>query len=280
MRSVTKGCILVNIVAVIVLLVGCDSNPAVPTPPPTELSNADLLNQAIANMKALKSYHVEYSYSGGIFGEAISEDVDVANQRISLQTHESSMGGSHYDGEMINIAGKWYGRNDEKGEAVYYTGGDCDGLNVYVPLLGDSYGFADFWDKFSPVMLDKAASTIKDGSPPFGQADGVPTRHLTISAVELPPPFVYVTDTASLADIKVDLWVSSDATPTVREINYTFPQDPNSVYGIGHDTLSWSKFNQPLGIAPPTPVATCPPFVTEPPGTPYIIPTEVPTPTG
>jgi len=271
---------LVNIAVAALLLGGCDSGSAVPTPPPVKMSNAELLKQAVANMKALRSYHVEYSGGGGIFGEAISEDVDVTNQRISLKTHESSLGGSHYDGEMISIAGKWYGRNDENGEAAYYTGGDCDGLNVYVPLPGDSYGFAEFWSKFSPDMLDKVASMIKDGSPPSGQTDGVPTRHLTISAVELPPPFVYVTDTARLADIKVDLWVSSDVTPTVRKINYTYPQGPNSVYAAGHDTLAWSKFNQPLDIAPPTPVVTCPPFVTEPPSTPYIIPTEVPTPIG
>ncbi len=277
MRSMIKGCILVNIAAVIMLLIGCDRDAVAPTPPPAQLSDAELLKQAVANMKALKSYHVEYA---SIFGGATSEDVDAANQRISLKTYQSSMGSAHYVGELISIAGKWYGRNDEMNAAAYYTGGDCDGLAVYVPLPGDSYGYADFWDKVDPDMWDKVAAKVKDGFPLFEQLDGVSTRHLIFTAAEIPPPFTIVTDTAVLAPIKVDLWVSYVTTPTVRELNYTYPVGPNSVDSGGQDTIIWSKFNQPLDIQPPTPIVTCPPFVTEPPSTPFPFPTEVPTPQG
>ncbi len=92
MRRVKDGFIMVNVVAIIVMLVGCDSSPAVPTPP-ADMSNADLLKQAVANMRALKSYHIEEQSSEGISDDAISGDVDLANSKSSFRDEYRSESG-------------------------------------------------------------------------------------------------------------------------------------------------------------------------------------------
>ncbi len=265
MRNLAKGCIMVNVGALLLLLVGCDSEA-------DHIARASLLKRAIANMQVLKSYHIDEQINMGIAHDLISGDVDQVHSRSSITDEHISEGGVDDIYHSIQIGKRIYSDSGCGQLSVSDTPGDASNVA--------NMSRASFWNTFTPELLDRISGSIGDGAPPTEQIDGIPTRHLTLSGLELPPPSIYVTDTRSLAAIKVDLWISSETTPTVRELNYTYPPDPKSVYPTSHDTLKWSKFNQPLNIQPPAQVAVCPTFQPTPSGPPYVAPTPVPTPTG
>jgi LppX_LprAFG lipoprotein len=195
----------------------------------TSMSNADLLKAAAANMKAAKSYHLDIS--GTAAGQAISMngDIDVAGNKSSLAMSAA--------GQNISVV-----------TIISDTYLSIDGGKTFTKSSDNSVtsGFTKMWDSFNPADIDKSASALKDASPPNDTIDGANTKHITANAQDISS----LSSTAGSAMTgTVDIWVSTDANPTVRQMKLNGTSSGQSI----DFTAKWSNFNSvPAITAPPT----------------------------
>lgn len=231
MGNLKRGLLMLALLAVLGLA-ACDSGSSTPTPTNGPSNpNAELVKQAGTNMKALKSYHVEAMGSMGSGDLKISGDFDIAanNSRISMT-------GAGMDAEMVQIGSDTYTSGD--GGKTYTKSAAADASPA---------AFIRVWDSFNPTSIDKNAANFKDGTPLTATIDGVTTRHITASSQDLNLSGNAQIPTAP--DSTLDLWISTEATPTVRQMKLNGGSGPQAV----NLTFTWSHLNENLDIkAPPT----------------------------
>lgn len=195
-------------------------------------SNADLLKEAAANMKAAKSY-------------TLNADIDQAGQAVKL------------DG-MLDIAGNNTKMNIEAsgqkialitiGSDVYLsTDGGTTYMNAGASGSSITEGFAGFtkmWDTFQPDQVDKAKDALKDGSPATEKIDGVDCKHITADASQLSVLGGATGGTATTGTL--ELWISTDKA-YIRQMKIDGKSGDQPIKG----TLKWSKFDEKFDIKAP-----------------------------
>jgi hypothetical protein len=193
-------------------------------------SNADLLKEAVLNMKAAKTYHLNADIQQA--GEAVKldGDIDITNKNMKLDVDSA--------GTKVSVI--------QVGDKVYLS---LDGGANYTETdQGPSItsGFASFtnmWDSFNPEDVDKAKDALKDGTPATETLDGVMTKHITADAKDLS---VLGSGTSDMAGT-VDFWLGPDAKPFIRKMNIDGTSGGQPIKG----TLTWSKIDEAMEIKAP-----------------------------
>lgn len=216
---------LSTLACVMLFLVACSQpEEEKDTGPNANLSNEDLLKTAVANMKSMKSYHFEFKGglpSDGIKmgpNQSISGDLQFNGKgsRVKFSDASPATVGPNPDSVILNtgnvdmliVEGGWpyYTYDGGKTWAHY----DVDTPETYLMAM-----FGSMWNPKEGAnglasgeqMLQDA--TLKDGNPRTEQVDGIKTRHIVAETM---------TDYATAT---VDLWVSIDITPTIRQMRLT-----------------------------------------------------------
>jgi len=195
-------------------------------------SNADLLKEAAANMKAAKSYTLNADINQAGQAVKLNGDLDIANKNSKLDIEAS--------GQKISVV--------TVGNDVYLsTDGGTTFMNAGAQgssITSGFAGFTDMWNTFQPDQVDKVKDSLKDGSPATEKINGVDTKHITANAKDLSAMGTSAGGTAT--DGTVDLWISTDK-PYIRQMKLNGTQDGQAVTG----TLMWDKFDQPFDIKAP-----------------------------
>lgn len=189
-------------------------------------SSGDLFKQAANNMKAAKSFYVEANGTQGGTDINLKGDVNVAEQESKItvtssgQTADLIISGNH--AYVSTDGGQSYAESDSASAAVSF------GL------------FTGLWKDLKPGEVEQSKDGFKDGSPATEQIDGTATRHLTGSGKSLTTLGGF-----GSGDYTLDVWITTEANPTVRQMKIAGTD--------GNLTVKWSKINQPIEIAVPTP---------------------------
>jgi hypothetical protein len=229
--------LLLTLLLLILLLAACDSS----APPAPSLSSPELLKQALANMKAMQSYHIDERGSVAGVQVTLSGDFDVANQRYSTSETYTSAGSSQQVYDVIIIGNDRYTR-DRTGASNALFSKDTSGTSdlAIASLSG-------MWAKPKPADIDKAGAALRAGNPYTEQIDGVDTRHLVLPSNAIPGlSFIANADPSASS---IDLWLSTDATPTVRQMRLR--GNLQAAAGSFDLTLKWGKFNTTFNIQAP-----------------------------
>src|SRR5947209_2468752 len=113
-------------------------------------SNADLLKEAAANMKAAKSYTLTADVNQAGQAVTINGQFDVANKNSKMDVDSSGQKVS-----VITVGNDVYLSVDG---GTTYTNAGAQGASI-------TSGFATFtsmWDTFQPDQVDKAKDALKD----------------------------------------------------------------------------------------------------------------------
>lgn len=195
-------------------------------------SNADLLKEGAANMKTAKSYHLDADITQGDTAVKMNGDIDTANKNSML-----AMSAAGQNVNMIAVGADNYmsidgGKTYSKGDASAASG---------------MSSFTGMWDSFKPEDVDKAKNSLKDGSPATETIGGVATKHITANAKEL-SALGSGGSSSSSTDGTIDLWISTDAKPYIRQMKIDGTSDGKPLKA----TIMWTKFDEKFDIkAPP-----------------------------
>lgn len=194
-------------------------------------SNADLLKQAIANMKDATSYTIDADFNQDGQDVKLSGEVDVAGDNSKLQIDSDGQTTS-----LITIGDDVYLSTDG-GTTFADTG--SRGLSISQGFTG----FMQMWNGFLPDQIDKHKDDLKDGKPATEKINGVDTKHITGSAKTLS---LAANSTSSTTDGTVDFWISTGK-PYVIRMKLDGTAGGQQVQG----TYTWDKFNQKFDIQTP-----------------------------
>lgn len=197
-------------------------------------SNADLLKEAAANMKAAKSYAMTADSASAGQSVKINGMIDIANNSTKLDIDASGQKVS-----VITIGSDVYLSTDG---GTTYTNAGAAGSSV-------TEGFSSFtkmWDTFQADQVDKVKDALKDGSPATEKIDGVDCRHITGNAKDLSALSNLSGNPSASTDGTLELWVSIDK-PYVRQMKIDGTSGGQPVKG----TLTWSKFDEKFDIKAP-----------------------------
>jgi len=198
----------------------------------TTKSNADLMKEAAANMKAAKSYTLNADVTQADQAVKMNGQIDVANKNTKLDMDAMGQKVS-----VITVGDKVFLSMDG---GTTFTDAGAAGSSVT-----EGFGaFTNMWDSFQADQIDKAKDALKDGSPATEKINGVDTKHITVDAKDLPVLGAGGTESGTL-----DLWISTDATPYIRQMKIDGTSGGQPIKG----TFMWDKFNENFDIkAPPT----------------------------
>lgn len=199
-------------------------------------SNADLLKEAAANMKAATSYHLDANVEQD--GQAIKlvGDIDIAKKNLKLDVEASGQKIS-----VVTVDGKSYLSMD--GGTTYTESTDASSITSGLS------GFTGMWDSFKAEDVDKAKDALKDGTPATEKIEGVDSKHITADAKQLSVLNASGTEGSAPTEGTLELWLGPTDKPFIRQMKIDGTQDSKPIKG----TLTWSKINEPMTItAPPT----------------------------
>ena len=271
------------------LLAACDGDSehggeATPSPtveltgPNANLSNAELLKKAVANMRALKSYHFEFK--GGIPDDytmmsqnlRISGDIQLNGKGSRVQIRDAASGiasAPNPDKVILEVGGVDMIILPEERPYESYDGGKMwyrwgvDTPAVYLlALFGPPFG--SVWNPDGHVTIKEETVNrllLKDGTPAVEQIDGPYMRHMVADAKGLEGQESTLLSNLLYGAKTMSFWVSTDATPTVRQmwiegsnvVHKENRQPTDTPYTL---TWKWSHFNEDFGEVKPPPPET------------------------
>jgi hypothetical protein len=259
--------ILASLMFCAVLLVACDSNSSKSdSSPNAKLNNRDLITKAVANMKALKSYHMEVEGTLASMPDfvRISGDVQSNEKGSKIKASDNPTPGNMTltpnaeqatSESVVNVimsGGNWYESYDDEST---WTKPEIDS-----PAFLFIASVALIWDtRFafeSPTNGERMihAAILEEGDAASEQLDRTPVRHIK-ATFDGTRDIGFGGEAALLFGAKsLDIWVSTNETPTVMQMHLD-SADPTS--GAEHSlTWSWSQFNEDLGTIGPPPTAS------------------------
>lgn len=182
--------------------------------------NAELLNSAVANMKAAESYTLIVKSAGGT---AISFNADL---HFPSRSGFITLSSGSQNAEVLIDGDDAYITTD--GGKTYQKGSASD-LNLD--------NFVNLWDKFESSKISAAGDLLKDGSPATEKIEGAETRHITGSSKELGD---VLGSGSSSSTGTVEFWLTTDSKPTVRQMRVA-----GTSSGTTTDvTVNWVKVNE------------------------------------
>jgi hypothetical protein len=238
--------------------------------PNAGLSNDELLKKAIANMKAAKSYHFEFK--GGIPSQSFKMSPNMSiradmqsngkGSRATFSDTSPATVGPNPDSvilntgtvEMLMVDGGWpyYTYDGGKTWAHYSVDTPMTWLmamfgSLWMPqdyLNGEAYG-----EQFVQSL------NLTDGSPRIERIDGITTRQVVADVLkrnEAPD----LTNAALQGAESVSLWVSTEMTPTIRQMKVEGSNRVENIDAPYTLTWNWSHFNEDFGEVKPPPTET------------------------
>jgi hypothetical protein len=196
-------------------------------------SNADLLKQAAANMKAASSYTIAADFDQEGQEIKLAGQVDVAGNSTALEVDAGAQKTS-----LVTIGDDVYVSTD--GGTTFARVG-----NQGTPVAQSFSSFVQMWNNFPPDQIDKHKDDLHDGTPPTEKINGVDTRHIRGNVRDLS---VANNSSDTTTAGTVDFWIST-GTPYVLQMKLDGTTSGQPVQG----TYNWDKFNQKFDIkAPPT----------------------------
>ena len=187
----------------------------------------NLLQQAVGDMKALKSYHMDIATGSAAQSVTMGADVDVANNKLKMDTSAA--------GQNISIVAI--------GSDVYMS---TDGGKTYFQspssgqLTQSLSSFVHMWDKYNASTATTMTNALKEGVPASEQIDGIDTKHFIVDSAAF-------NGAAGNSQGTVELWISTDSSPTIRQLKASSTTAGNTT----NVTVKWSKFNEDLNITAP-----------------------------
>jgi WD40 repeat protein len=221
---------------------GAKNVPLTDNSPNAGLSNDELITLAINNMKALQSYHFEFK--GGMPSAevrmssnlSIVGDVQLHGKGARWTVRDEGggvsggLGGMNFDVGTSGIDGiratygHWYESYDGGKTWMPPSSGDSQ-LSFLLLWLDCRWGslFEEEPSASDPTICESLAREVDyaDGTPRLELIDGAVTRHMVGTYGEGQAG-------ESGAGVKVDLWVSTDITPTLRRLSVA---GSNKLYG-------------------------------------------------
>jgi len=247
-RRIIGGLVMVAILALvgIVGLVSCggQEEQLVENGPNAGLSNDELVRQAISNMAALRSYHVEVQ---GLTTSTISNTPSITltydqSGRATVGNFVYRGAGSSAEKSLLNMdstlhpgaaplrvdmnilvsgegqQGSWYESYDEGKTWEAGFGGWGPSL---IPLgtFGSIQNGEGSPMGYPRILGGLSGLAFKDGSPRLEKIDNTLTRHVK---TEFPKPEASTENPNSLMQLfggsSVELWVTTEVTPTIRRM--------------------------------------------------------------
>ena len=193
-------------------------------------SNADLLKEAVLNMKAAKTYHLNADINQAGQAVKLDGDIDLTNKNMKLDIDSS--------GTKVSVI--------QVGDKVYLSmdgGANYTETDQGASITAGFASFTNMWDSFNPEDVDKAKDALKDGTPATETMDGVVTKHITSDAKQLS---VLGSGSSDMAGT-VDFWLGPDAKPYIRKMAIDATSDGDPVKG----TVIWSKIDEAMDIKAP-----------------------------
>ena len=203
-------------------------------------SNADLLKDAVANMKVAKTYHIEADITSSGQHVTLSGDMDVVGKNLKL-----SMNAAGQAMDVVKVGADTYSSLD--GGKTYTKAGAA--------AVPDLSSFTSMWDSIKPEDVDKAKDGLKDGTPPTEKIGDADTKHITGNGKDLSQ--LMATSDPNAQDSTIDFWITTDAKPTIRQMKFS-GKDAKGSETSG--TFKWSNIDGPMNITAP-PVSLLPPVV-------------------
>ncbi len=191
----------------------------------TASGNAGLLQQATAGMRDLKSYRMEITSEVGGQKSQTTADIDVANKGLKMTSVAAG-----YSTVVIVIGDKSWVSADGGKTYTASPGGAA--------MAQSMAGFTNMWQTTGTSATATTDAGIKEGSPATEQIDGTDTKHLVVDNS------AFGAATAGSAE----MWIATGANPTIRQMKSTV----TTAGQTAKSTIKWSKFNEDLGIKPPT----------------------------
>ena len=221
------------------------------TGPNANLSNTELLRLAETNMRALTSYHMEVK--GGFPGDSLfppgmAMAGDVSSAKGSRYTF--SMGADRVD-YLVTTNGIYLSYDGGKS----WTQPSVDTPQGYLVS-----GFSRIWNSEGTGSITSLA--FDEGSPAVEVIDGVPTRHLVLSAVQPGNPPGGGVPYGNMGAKSFSIWVSAGSNPDVRQMQIKGERAASTDAGTAavatpYDvTWTWSHFNEDFGEVKPPPTET------------------------
>jgi hypothetical protein len=297
------------LVGLALALVACGQMPpAEDNGPNAQLSNDELVAQALTNTGALQSHHVDFVERSQ---DPTLQDSPVLTITGDVQTLSR---GSRFwirikrgtemlpDSEAMTIEmfpciipcgitianGTMYVSSNGGRTWQVVSSQALDPL-IIVPFVYDPFGPPVFGpDKRTLAGSLLQGATLSDGSPRLDTIGGVATRHIVadLARTEANPP-----SGPWYQRVKtIDLWISTESSPTVRQMRTEVTgsrgpvsNDPGAPPGVRYSlTWQWSRLNEDFGTIPApslgTPTPPAPPPGTPTPPAPPPTPTPVPPP--
>lgn len=194
-------------------------------------SNADLLKEAAANMKAAKSYHIVVNGKMGGQEVKMDGDIDITNNKSKLNATAAGQSVS-----MVVIGGDSYISMDGGTTWTKSPGSGASGME----------SFTKMWDSFKPEEIDANKDAIKDGTPRDEKIGSDDTRHMTANMKDLKS---LNASGSSDTEGTMDMWVTTSSKPTVRKLQMVGKSSGQDI----NATIEWSNVDQTVTIeAPPT----------------------------
>lgn len=221
------------------------------TGPNVKLSNTELLRIAEVNMRALTSYHMEVT--GGFPGDTLFPPGmeiagDVSAGKGSMFTFTMGMESVEY---LITANGSY----------LSYDGGKS-----WTQPSGDTpqgyliSGFGSIWRPQGGGSITSLA--FDEGSPAVEVIDGVPTRHLVLSAVQPGNPPGGGVPYGNMGAKSFSIWVSAGSSPYAHQMQLTGERSASTDAGTATVatpftlTWKWGHFNEDFGEVKPPPAKT------------------------
>jgi hypothetical protein len=221
------------------------------TGPNAKLGNTELLRLAEVNMRTLTSYHMELK--GGFPGDSLLPPGTEMAGDVSVDK------GSRYTFIMGTERVEYL--VTATGPYLSYDGGiSWTQYSVDTPEGYLIRGFGTIWKSDGGGSITSLA--FDEGSPAVEVIDGVPTRHMVLSAVQpgYPPgggvPF------GDMGAKTFSMWVSAGSSPFVHQMLVTGEKSDSTAVGTATGTTPytltwrWSRFNEDFGEVKPPPTET------------------------
>lgn len=199
------------------------------TGPNAQLSNAELLKKAAANMQVLKSYHFEFAieyldtqpYNGTPTPESMGAFDVPYTMTVTFQPKDR--------GILLRLRNEWSPGVDAifTPERAYES---TDGGKTWSKPQGDGLGylgaFVEMWRGDGLKQLERDIDDglrVNDGDPPVEQIDGMYARHMVVNTETITDTIKGKENSFVAAyggdDAKtISFWVTTEMSPTILQI--------------------------------------------------------------
>ena len=218
------------------------------TGPNAGLSNIELVNEAVTNMRQLTSYHIEFdglAWYYDVWPAKVRADVQLRGPGDWRMIQDSPIPGSRFTWSVGTPAAIEDRQQPESEEQItgmtvdiiwapdgqFYASEDAG--KTWRQMSGDEVVFMElfhfvypwwieeYWGAYEPDAIPVAGASsalvFNDGVPRLQEIEGTLTRHVVADVTNVPIEYSPWHDPAS----EVHMWLSTDATPKVHKLVVT-----------------------------------------------------------